>query len=66
MLLMYCSLQIVHVLEIDAKEAVYMELPNNLSETLKCALNRIGISGLYSHQVSPFFCYVILLGVHIF
>ncbi|XP_010936422.1 uncharacterized protein [Elaeis guineensis] len=42
--------QIVHVQEIDAKEAMYVELPNNLSETLKCALNRMGISALYSHQ----------------
>ncbi|XP_038983505.1 uncharacterized ATP-dependent helicase YprA-like isoform X1 [Phoenix dactylifera] len=42
--------QIVHVQEIDAKEAVYVELPNDLSETLKCALNRVGISRLYSHQ----------------
>ncbi|XP_020090142.1 uncharacterized protein LOC109711479 isoform X2 [Ananas comosus] len=42
--------QIVHIEIIEAKEAVYVELPNDLSKTMKEALKQIGISKLYSHQ----------------
>ncbi|XP_072971707.1 uncharacterized protein [Typha angustifolia] len=43
--------QIVHLEEMEAKNAVYVEFPNNLSEALREALKHIGISRLYSHQV---------------
>jgi len=43
--------QIVHLEYINAKEAVYVELPDELSDTCRTALKRIGISKLYSHQV---------------
>lgn len=52
---MTCLLQIVHIEIIEAKEAVYVELPNDLSKTMKEALKQIGISKLYSHQVLLFF-----------
>ncbi|XP_058070568.1 ATP-dependent helicase hrq1 isoform X2 [Magnolia sinica] len=42
--------QIVHVEEIDARKAVYAELPHDLLETTKAALEGMGISRLYSHQ----------------
>ncbi|OVA04884.1 Helicase [Macleaya cordata] len=42
--------QIVHVEEIVARTAVHVEIPSQLSETTRCALRRIGISKLYSHQ----------------
>ncbi|XP_068668097.1 uncharacterized protein [Aristolochia californica] len=42
--------QIVHVEEIGGRTASYVDLPDDLSEPMKKALNRIGISKLYSHQ----------------
>ncbi|CAH2073576.1 unnamed protein product [Thlaspi arvense] len=42
--------QIVHVENIKARKAVYVEIPDELSEITKSALKRIGISTLYSHQ----------------
>ncbi|URE28847.1 hypothetical protein MUK42_17433 [Musa troglodytarum] len=42
--------QIVHVEQIDAKEAAYAELPTDLTEALKLILKGLGITRLYSHQ----------------
>ncbi|XP_020277328.1 uncharacterized protein LOC109851548 [Asparagus officinalis] len=42
--------QIVHVEFINAKEAVYVELPDYLSDNCRTALEKLGISRLYSHQ----------------
>ncbi|KAL0736323.1 hypothetical protein Bca4012_012533 [Brassica carinata] len=42
--------QIVHVEDINARKAVYVEIPDELSEITKSALKRIGINTLYSHQ----------------
>ncbi|VVB13674.1 unnamed protein product [Arabis nemorensis] len=42
--------QIVHVEDIKARKAVYVEIPDELSEITKSALKRIGINTLYSHQ----------------
>ncbi|XP_065021622.1 uncharacterized protein LOC103993793 isoform X4 [Musa acuminata AAA Group] len=42
--------QIVHVEQIDAKEAAYVELPTDLTEALKLILKGLGITRLYSHQ----------------
>ncbi|THU68520.1 hypothetical protein C4D60_Mb08t04750 [Musa balbisiana] len=42
--------QIVHVEQIDAKEAAYVELPTDLTEALKLILRGLGITRLYSHQ----------------
>lgn len=42
--------QIVHVEEIRARPANYVDIPNQLSEVTKSALNRIGVTRLYSHQ----------------
>ncbi|XP_024012105.1 uncharacterized protein LOC18018302 [Eutrema salsugineum] len=44
--------QIVHVEDINARKAVYVEIPDELSEFTKSALKRIGINTLYSHQAS--------------
>ncbi|XAR63839.1 DNA helicase [Bertholletia excelsa] len=42
--------QMVHVEEISARVANHVEIPNELSENMKSALKRIGITRLYSHQ----------------
>ncbi|KAK1678926.1 hypothetical protein QYE76_039774 [Lolium multiflorum] len=42
--------QIVHIEEIPCRGASYAELPPDLSEAMKEALQSIGISRLYSHQ----------------
>ncbi|XP_010546214.1 PREDICTED: uncharacterized protein LOC104818356 isoform X2 [Tarenaya hassleriana] len=42
--------QIVHVEDIQPRKAVYVEIPDELSETTKSALKSIGINKLYSHQ----------------
>lgn len=42
--------QIVHVEEIQARHANYVEIPSDLSESTTFALRRIGITRLYSHQ----------------
>ncbi|KAF9587578.1 hypothetical protein IFM89_004036 [Coptis chinensis] len=42
--------QIVHIEEICGRKAVYVDIPNALSETTRSALKRIGVSRLYSHQ----------------
>ncbi|KAM0844897.1 hypothetical protein ACQ4PT_056753 [Festuca glaucescens] len=42
--------QIVHIEEIPCRGASYAELPPHLSETMREALQSIGISRLYSHQ----------------
>ncbi|KAL3824710.1 hypothetical protein ACJIZ3_020739 [Penstemon smallii] len=42
--------QVAHIEEIRAREAKYVEIPHQLSENVKFALNRVGITRLYSHQ----------------
>ncbi|KAF7007606.1 hypothetical protein CFC21_022532 [Triticum aestivum] len=42
--------QIVHIEEIPCRRASYSELPRDLSEVMRKALESIGISRLYSHQ----------------
>ncbi|KAG8379349.1 hypothetical protein BUALT_Bualt07G0079100 [Buddleja alternifolia] len=42
--------QVVHIEEISARSAKYVEIPCQLSENIKSALNRVGITRLYSHQ----------------
>ncbi|KAL8492390.1 hypothetical protein ACS0TY_023834 [Phlomoides rotata] len=42
--------QVVHIEEISARNAKYVEVPCQLSENVKFALNRVGITRLYSHQ----------------
>ncbi|XP_073119488.1 uncharacterized protein [Henckelia pumila] len=42
--------QAVHIEEIKARNANYVEIPRQLSESVKSALNRVGITKLYSHQ----------------
>ncbi|KAK1564744.1 hypothetical protein Q3G72_010528 [Acer saccharum] len=42
--------QIVHVEDIGAREAVHVEIPNELSDNARSALKCIGISKLYCHQ----------------
>ncbi|KAJ4960378.1 hypothetical protein NE237_020288 [Protea cynaroides] len=42
--------QIVHIEEIGVRKAVYVEIPNELSENTRSALQRIGVTRLYSHQ----------------
>ncbi|XP_075479197.1 uncharacterized protein LOC142520108 isoform X2 [Primulina tabacum] len=42
--------QVVHIEEIKARNAKYVEIPRQLSESVKSALNRVGITKLYSHQ----------------
>ncbi|KAG6675366.1 hypothetical protein I3842_15G097700 [Carya illinoinensis] len=42
--------QMVHVEDIEARKATYVEIPNQLSENMRCALKSIGITKLYSHQ----------------
>ncbi|KAG9443551.1 hypothetical protein H6P81_014891 [Aristolochia fimbriata] len=42
--------QIAHVEEIGGRAATFVDLPEDLSEPMKLALHRIGISKLYSHQ----------------
>lgn len=43
--------QIVHIEEICGRKANYVEIPGELSEHVKSALNCIGVTRLYSHQV---------------
>ncbi|KAF7838556.1 ATP-dependent helicase HRQ1 isoform A [Senna tora] len=43
--------QIVHVEDICERKAIYAELPIELSENMKSALDNMAISKLYSHQV---------------
>ncbi|XP_022728829.1 uncharacterized protein LOC111284419 isoform X3 [Durio zibethinus] len=42
--------QMVHVENIGARKASYVEIPNELSDNSKSALKSIGINKLYSHQ----------------
>ncbi|PIM98760.1 DNA helicase [Handroanthus impetiginosus] len=42
--------QVVHIEEISARNAKYVEIPCQLSENVKSALNHVGITRLYSHQ----------------
>ncbi|XP_051115927.1 uncharacterized protein LOC127241080 [Andrographis paniculata] len=42
--------QVVHIEKINARNAKYVEIPCHLSAKMKCALNRAGITRLYSHQ----------------
>ncbi|KAJ8772204.1 hypothetical protein K2173_027381 [Erythroxylum novogranatense] len=42
--------QIVHIEDISARKPIYVEVPRQLSENMKSALNCLGISQLYSHQ----------------
>lgn len=42
--------QVVHVEDINARKATYVKLSDELSETTKSALKRIGLNTLYSHQ----------------
>lgn len=44
-------MQIVHIEDIPGRKAKYVEIPVELSENVKSALKRIGITRLYSHQV---------------
>lgn len=43
--------QVVHIEEISSRSAKYVEIPSQLSENIKFALERVGITKLYSHQV---------------
>lgn len=47
-------LQVVHIEEISARIGKYVEIPCMLSENIKAALKRAGITRLYSHQVTLF------------
>ncbi|WCJ35804.1 ATP-dependent helicase HRQ1 [Euphorbia peplus] len=42
--------QMVHVEDIVARKAIHVRIPEELSDNTKSALNRMGISNLYSHQ----------------
>lgn len=44
-------MQMVHVENIGARKASYVEIPKELSDNTKSALQSIGINKLYSHQV---------------
>lgn len=57
-------MQIVHVEDINARKAVYVEVPDELSEITKSALKRIGINTLYSHQVPYLVMYFLVYGIH--
>lgn len=47
---MGCQGQMVHVEEICARMAIHVEIPDELSENTKSALEHIGVTRLYSHQ----------------
>eukprot|EP00261_Vitis_vinifera_P040944 XP_019082187.1 PREDICTED: uncharacterized protein LOC100257644 isoform X3 [Vitis vinifera] len=47
---MGCQGQMVHVEEICARMAIRVEIPDELSENTKSALEHIGVTRLYSHQ----------------
>lgn len=51
----------VHVEEICARMAIHVEIPDELSENTKSALEHIGVTRLYSHQVQMLPCNTILL-----
>lgn len=53
--------QMVHVEEICARKAIHVEIPNGLSKNTKSALERLGVTRLYSHQVQMLLCNAILL-----
>ncbi|KAJ7978775.1 ATP-dependent helicase [Quillaja saponaria] len=42
--------QMVHVQDICARKASYVEIPIDLSENMRSALESLGVSNLYSHQ----------------
>ncbi|KAL8134877.1 uncharacterized protein LOC141713110 isoform X2 [Apium graveolens] len=42
--------QIVHIEDIPGRKANYVEIPVEVSENVKSALRRVGITRLYSHQ----------------
>ncbi|KAH6797259.1 UBQ protein [Perilla frutescens var. hirtella] len=42
--------QVVHIEEVSGRSAKYVEIPSQLSENIKFALDRVGITRLYSHQ----------------
>ncbi|XP_055826142.1 uncharacterized protein LOC129894460 isoform X2 [Solanum dulcamara] len=42
--------QVVHIENITARNATYVEIPSALSESTRLALKNIGITRLYSHQ----------------
>ncbi|XP_059453824.1 uncharacterized protein LOC132184275 isoform X1 [Corylus avellana] len=43
--------QMVHVEDVGARKATYVEIPNQLSDNMRSALKSLGITKLYSHQV---------------
>lgn len=43
--------KVVHIEELSGRSAKYAEIPSQLSENMKFALERVGITRLYSHQV---------------
>lgn len=47
--------QVVHIENITARNATYVEIPSVLSESTVLALKNIGITRLYSHQVICWF-----------
>ncbi|XP_057804983.1 uncharacterized protein LOC131020283 isoform X2 [Salvia miltiorrhiza] len=42
--------QVVHIEKLSGRSAKYAEIPSQLSENMKFALERVGITRLYSHQ----------------
>ncbi|XP_078155045.1 UBQ, helicase-c and DEAD-like helicase domain-containing protein isoform X2 [Carex rostrata] len=42
--------QVVHIEQIEAKEPVYVEIPENISKEVKEALEQLSITKLYHHQ----------------
>lgn len=53
-------MQLVHVEDIGARIAQYVEIPDELSGNTKRALKSIGVSKLYSHQVSVPYYYSLI------
>lgn len=50
-------LQVVHIEQIEAKEPVYVEIPENISKEVKEALEQLSITKLYHHQVTYLFLF---------
>ncbi|KAJ6813656.1 uncharacterized protein M6B38_142540 [Iris pallida] len=55
--------QIVHVEDIGAKQAIYVDVPSDLSDRSKTALEGLAITRLYSHQADAI--QAILLGKNV-
>lgn len=51
-------MQMVHVEDIDARKAIYKEMPERLSDKTKSVLKNVGIDKFYIHQVRVS-CYAI-------